>query len=100
MRRCASPHPGPQLLRCTINQRRHDIPFDLPRAAASRIALGVLAAALAFIAAALAFIAAALLHPVLWLFAGLVAVLGAGAITAPLEHGRRDHTASAAFLGA
>ncbi len=93
MRRCASPHPGPQLLRCTINQRRHDIPFDLPRAAASRIALGVLAAALAFIAAAL-------LHPVLWLFAGLVAVLGAGAITAPLEHGRRDHMASAAFTGA
>ncbi len=67
--------------------------LDLPRAAASRIALGVLPAALAFIAAAL-------LHPVLWLFAGLVAVLGAGAITAPLEHGRRDHTASAAFIGA
>ncbi len=93
MRRCASPHPGPQLLRCTINQRRHNIPFDLLRAAASRIALGVLAAALAFVAAAL-------LHPVLWHVAGLVPVLGAGAITAPLEHGRRDHMASAAFTGA
>ena len=69
------------------------MPLNLPRAAASRIALGVLFAALAFTAAAL-------LHPVLWLFAGLAAVLGAGAITAPLEHGRRDHTASAAFLGA
>ncbi len=69
------------------------MPLDLPRAAASRIALGVLPAALAFIAAAL-------LHPVMWLFAGLAAVLGAGAITAPLEHGRRDHTVSTAFIGA
>ncbi len=69
------------------------MPLDLPRAAASRIALGVLFATLAFTAAAL-------LHPVLWHFAGLVAVLGAGAITAPLEHRRRDHTASAAFIGA
>ena len=67
--------------------------LDLHRAAAFRIALGVLLAALAFTAAAL-------LHPVLWLFAGLVAVLGAGAVTAPLEHGRRDHTVSTAFGGA
>ena len=67
--------------------------LDLPRAAASRIAFRVLPAALAFIATAL-------LQPVLWHFAGLVAVLGAGAITAPLEHGRRDHMASAAFTGA
>ena len=66
--------------------------LDLPRAAASRIALGVLPAALAFITAAL-------LHPALWHFAGLAAVLGAGAITAPFEHARRDHTVSAAFVG-
>lgn len=66
--------------------------FDLSYAAASRIALGVLFAALAFFVAAL-------LYPVLWHFAGLVAVLGAGAVTAPLEHGRRDHTVSTAFVG-
>ncbi len=81
------------MLRRTINQWRPDIPFDPSRAAASRIALGVLPAALAFVAAAL-------LHPVLWHFAGLAAVLGAGAITAPLEHRRRDHTMSTAFIGA
>jgi hypothetical protein len=66
--------------------------LDLPRAAASRIALAVLPAALAFIAAAL-------LHPALWHFAGLAAVLGAGAVTTPLERARRDHTVSAAFVG-
>ena len=67
------------------------MPFHHSRTAAPRAALGVLFAALAFIAAAV-------LHPALWLFAGLAAVLGAGAVTAPLEHARRDHTASTAFV--
>jgi hypothetical protein len=56
------------------------------------IALGVL---LGF----LAFAATATLYPALWRFAGLAVVLGAAAITAPLEHRRRDHTAHTAFVG-
>lgn len=66
--------------------------IGFPYGAASRIALGVLFAALAFFIAAL-------LHPALWHLAGLAAVLGAGAITAPFEQGRRDHTVSEVFVG-
>jgi hypothetical protein len=47
----------------------------------------------------LAFAAAVTLYPALWRFAGLAVVLGVGAITAPLEHRRRDHTAHTAFVG-
>ena len=63
-------------------------PYALP----PWIALGVL---LGFLACA----AAAALYPALWRFAGLAVVLGAAAITAPLEHRRRDHTAHTAFVG-
>ena len=47
----------------------------------------------------LAFAAVALLYPALWHLAGLAAVLGVGAATAPLEHRRRDHAAHTAFPG-
>ena len=47
----------------------------------------------------LAFAAAVALYPAQWRFAGLAVVLGAAAITAPLEHRRRDHTAHTAFIG-
>ena len=47
----------------------------------------------------LAFAAATALYPALWRLAGLGVVLGVGAITAPLEHRRRDHTAHTAFVG-
>jgi hypothetical protein len=57
------------------------------------VALGVL---LGF----LAFTATAALYPALWCFAGLAIVIGVGAITAPLEQRRRDHTAHTAFRGA
>lgn len=46
----------------------------------------------------LAFAAAAILYPALWRSVALAVVLGVGAITAPLEHRRRDHTARTAFL--
>ena len=63
-------------------------PYALP----PWVALGVL---LGF----LAFAAAVGLYPALWHLAGLAVVLGVGAITAPLEHRRRDHTAHTAFVG-
>ena len=61
-----------------------------PCASPPWVALGVL---LGF----LAFTATAALHPALWRFAGLAVVIGVGAITAPLEQRRRDHTAHTAF---
>ncbi len=63
-------------------------PYALP----PWIAVGVL---LGF----LAFTAAVALYPALWHLAGLAVVLGVGAITAPLEHRRRDHTAHTALVG-
>ena len=56
-------------------------------------------AALGVLLGFLAFAVAATLYPALWRFAGLVVVIGVGAITAPLEHRRRDHTAHTAFVG-
>ena len=55
-------------------------------------------AALGVLLGFLAFAAAVAVYPALWRFAGLAVVLGAAAITAPLEHRRRDHTAHTAFI--
>ena len=63
-----------------------------PYASPPWVALGVLFGFLAFAGAVT-------LYPALWRFAGLAVVLGVGAITAPLEHRRRDHTAHTAFVG-
>ena len=45
----------------------------------------------------LAFLAAVGLHPAVWHLTGLAIVAGVGAVTAPLDHRRRDYTAHMAF---
>jgi hypothetical protein len=89
--------PPPPARRCRVSFRnpyRRSPPMSPPRTPASPPPWTAFGAFLGL----LALLAAAGLHPAVWQhLAGLAAVAGVAAATAPLERRRRDHAAHTAF---